>query len=148
MWYWNLYSSRYGLEVMGGYETQGAAQQGIDRIRSVASILNDGIVRHCSEPYFLDEEAAQGRDDAVVETLKRWVDGELTTPQADKELESLGVSLPVPLDRLWAETRTKDSSQTHPAYCPSCRFFQQDCNPDPEDYDKPCDAFKLNRTGG
>jgi len=34
------------------------------------------------------------------------------------------------------------SDQTLPADCPSCKFFGIDCNPDLEDYEKPCDAFK------
>lgn len=28
------------------------------------------------------------------------------------------------------------------AYCPSCISFRSECNPDPEDYDSPCEYFK------
>lgn len=28
------------------------------------------------------------------------------------------------------------------AYCPSCLYFGQDCNPDPEDYNEPCDSYR------
>ncbi len=28
------------------------------------------------------------------------------------------------------------------AYCPDCKYYQQDCNPDPEDYSLFCDSFE------
>mgnify|MGYP003148796581 CR=1 FL=1 len=41
-----------------------------------------------------------------------------------------------------------DQIQEHtlPAHCPSCKYFGVDCNPDPEDYDKPCDSFESNKS--
>lgn len=46
------------------------------------------------------------------------------------------------------EARTGNPSatmQTTAAHCPSCLSFGQECNPEVEDYDTPCDASK---TGG
>ncbi len=33
-------------------------------------------------------------------------------------------------------------------YCPFCKYFLLDCDPDPCDYEKPCEAFedKTNET--
>ena len=32
--------------------------------------------------------------------------------------------------------------QAKAAFCPACKYFMQDCNPEVEDYDKPCDSFE------
>lgn len=29
-------------------------------------------------------------------------------------------------------------------YCPNCFSFNEECHPDPEDYDKPCRYYKPN----
>lgn len=34
------------------------------------------------------------------------------------------------------------TDQSKPAYCPACKYFGYDCNPDEEDYHEPCDAFE------
>ena len=28
------------------------------------------------------------------------------------------------------------------AYCPSCISYREECNPEPEDWDKPCPFYK------
>ena len=33
-------------------------------------------------------------------------------------------------------------AQNKSAYCPSCKFFGQDCSPDPEEYSEPCDSYE------
>lgn len=39
--------------------------------------------------------------------------------------------------------RRKIGINTLPAYCLSCKYFQDHCSyVDPEDYDKPCDSFE------
>ena len=34
------------------------------------------------------------------------------------------------------------NNQKPGAHCQSCKYFGVDCNPDAEDFDKPCDAFE------
>jgi len=29
-----------------------------------------------------------------------------------------------------------------PAYCPDCKYYGQDCNPDPEDITLPCESYE------
>jgi len=33
---------------------------------------------------------------------------------------------------------------TFDAWCPACKYFGVDCNPDLEDYGNPCSAFELD----
>lgn len=35
-----------------------------------------------------------------------------------------------------------ETGQSKPAYCPACKYFGYDCNPDEEEYELPCDAFE------
>lgn len=27
-------------------------------------------------------------------------------------------------------------------WCPDCKYFGQDCNPEPEEYDLPCESYE------
>lgn len=38
--------------------------------------------------------------------------------------------------------------QTKPAFCPVCKYFGYDCDPDEEDYELNCDAFEEREEGG
>jgi len=33
-------------------------------------------------------------------------------------------------------------------YCPDCLYYGRDCNVDPEDWEKPCDAFEALSSEG
>lgn len=41
----------------------------------------------------------------------------------------------------------EEIKQTKSAHCPGCKFFRVDCNPDPEEYDLPCDAYEPSEEG-
>jgi hypothetical protein len=40
-----------------------------------------------------------------------------------------------------------EMGQSKPAWCPGCKYFGYDCNPEPEDYDEPCDAYEETEKG-
>ena len=55
MWYFSIYTHLCGAEEYGGYETEGEANEGIYQVRAKARKLNDGLIRHYSDPYFVKE---------------------------------------------------------------------------------------------
>ena len=38
--------------------------------------------------------------------------------------------------------KTMKKREMKPAYCPDCKYYEQDCNPNPEDFALPCESYE------